>query len=204
MVRLAVVVEGATEVDFVDRVLTGHLSGTGIYPIPASLQGRVSVQRLSERMSELYWNHDVVTSLVDYYGFEDKGQDTVAQLEGRIHAACLSATNRTIEESAIIPYVQRHEFEGLLFSEVSAFAALPQVSEDIIQELAGIRRAFPTPEDINDGPNSAPSKRIEQLLFRYNKRVNGPQIAQAIGLSTIRAQCPRFNYWVARLESLAA
>ena len=35
------------------------------------------------------------------------------------------------------------------------------------------------------------------------RRIDGPQIAQAIGLSTIRAQCPRFDAWVTRLEALA-
>ena len=51
---------------------------------------------------------------------------------------------------------------------------------------------------------TAPSKRITQILPHYNKVVHGPQIAQTVGLPTIRRECPRFSAWVTRLESLAA
>ena len=88
------------------------------------------------------------------------------------------------------------------FPRSVAFATLPQVSEEIIQELTAIRKEFPTPEDINDDPNTEPSKRIEQIFADYDKPTDGPLIAQEIGLAAIRAQCPRFNAWVARLESL--
>jgi hypothetical protein len=155
-------------------------------------------------MVELLWSFEVVTSLVDYYGFEDKENDSVGDLEERIRTAVISEIGRSFDESRILTYVQRHEFEGLLFSDTYAFAALPQATQEILQALNTIRGEFQTPEEINDNPNTAPSKRLEHLIPRYNKRVNGPQIAQTIGLPTIRDQCPRFNQWLTRLESLAA
>ena len=61
----------------------------------------------------------------------------------------------------------------------------------------------PTPEDINDDSNAAPSKRIVGAIPRYRKSVHGPQVAETVGLGAIRAECSRFNEWVARLESLS-
>ncbi len=204
MVRLAVVVEGLTEVAFVDQTLAAHLLDYGVYTTPTSLGGRITVERLGSRMVELLWSFEVVTSLVDYYGFEDKQNDSVGDLEERISTAVISEIGRSLDESRVLAYVQRHEFEGLLFSQVSAFANVPGADEPALRQLAEIRGQFPSPEDINDDPNTAPSKRISNVLSRYNKRVNGPQIAQTIGLPTIRAQCPRFNQWLTRLESLKA
>ncbi len=161
------------------------------------------MERLATRMAELFWSFDVVTSLVDYYGFENKGDDSVGELEERIRTAVLSEIGRPFEESRIVPYVQRHEFEGLLFSQVSGFIDVPGADQADLQKLQNIRAQFATPEDINENPNTAPSKRISWVLPDYNKRVNGPQVAQAIGLATIRRECPRFNQWLTRLESLA-
>lgn len=203
MVRLAVVVEGLTEVAFVDQLFATHLLDYGVYATPTSLGGRITVERLASRMAELFWSFDVVTSLVDYYGFENKGDDSVGELEERIRTAVLSEIGRPFEESRIVPYVQRHEFEGLLFSQVSGFIDVPGADQADLQKLQNIRAQFATPEDINDNPNTAPSKRISWVLPDYNKRVNGPQVAQAIGLPTIRRECPRFNRWLTRLESLA-
>ena len=203
MVRLAVVVEGLTEVAFVDQPVAAHLLDYGVYATPTSLGGRITVERLAGRKAELFWSFDVVTSLVDYYGFEDKGDDSVSELEERIRTAVLSEVGRPFNESRIVPYVQLHELEGLLFSQVNGFSNVPGVDQATLQQLQSIRAQFASPEDINDSPNTAPSKRIEQLIPRYNKRVNGPPIAQAIGLPAIRRECPRFNSWITRLETLA-
>ena len=68
--------------------------------------------------------------------------------------------------------------------------------------LRALRAQFPTPEQINDNSDTAPSKRIAGVVLRYNKRVHGPLLAEMIGMDTIRAECPRFNAWITRLEAL--
>ena len=65
-----------------------------------------------------------------------------------------------------------------------------------------IRGQFETPEDINDNPETAPSKRIAGAIPRYNKRLHGPLLTKEISLEIIRDECPRFNDWMTRLESL--
>ena len=68
--------------------------------------------------------------------------------------------------------------------------------------MAAIRGAFATPEHINNSPQTAPSKRILALVPHYKKTVDGPLIAEDIGLDAIRAQCPHFNNWIERLLAL--
>lgn len=103
----------------------------------------------------------------------------------------------------MFPYVQKHEFESLLFSDTAAFGAPECDAEWDIQALASIRRQFRTPEDINDSPETAPSKQISNVLPGYDKPVHGPLVAKETGLEKIRAECPRFHVWLTRLERLA-
>ena len=204
MTRLAVSVEGQTEEAFVNRILAPHLLNFGVYSTPILIGrkgGNVTVERLAADMARLLSSFDRVTSLVDFYGFRDKGDATPDDLEQRILEAIDDKISRTWNQSWVIPYVQLHEFEGLLFSDVTAFGAV-NVTNEAVERLRAIRVRFPTPEEINDHRDTAPSKRIAAVMPRYSKVVDGPLIAEAAGLHVIRAQCPRFNEWVTRLESL--
>lgn len=212
MIRLAITVEGVTERGFVNQVLAPHLEAREIYPSSMLLGrtrrsndsgGNVTIGRLAVDMAAQYHRFDFVTSLVDFYGFRDKGTRTVEELEQDIIQEVERRLRVNWDRRKMVPYVQLHEFEGLLFSQVNGFINVPGADRPILRQLQGIRGQFPSPEEINDNPDTAPSKRIEQLLPRYNKRVNGPSIAQAIGLPTIRRECPRFHNWVSHLESLA-
>ncbi|MYA89885.1 MAG: DUF4276 family protein [Boseongicola sp. SB0662_bin_57] len=132
--------------------------------------------------------------------FKDKGQCSADELEQAIRAGVEETTGWL--GGRLAPYVQWHEFEGLLFSDVSAFKNLPDIPPQAIQALRDIRSAFETPEHINDNRKTAPSKRIEEEVPRYRKRVHGPLIAETAGLETMRAACPRFSAWLACLESM--
>ena len=63
---------------------------------------------------------------------------------------------------------------------------------------------FKSPEEINQGTKTAPSKSILQELPRYQslKVIAGVQIAQEIGITAMRQKCPHFNDWITRLESI--
>ncbi len=209
MIRLAVSVEGQTEEEFVKGVLVPHLQPHGVATIPVLLGrarnrgsdgGSVTVERLVPEIVHLRRSHDAVTTLVDFYGFREKAQRSAEELEQVIR--------KDVEERSgwqgdrLMPYVQRHEFEGLLFSDVSAFRVLPDILPQAVRMLGDIRSAFATPEDINDDKRTAPSRRIKDALPRYRKQAHGPLIAEATGLEKIRAECPRFNAWLERLETL--
>ena len=203
MTRLAIVVEGRTETDFVKNVLCPHLSEWGVYPYPNSLEGNVSSERLAHRMAGLLRPHDRVTSLVDFYGFKRRNAAGPDELQDQIDAAVRRKMPLNWDLSHAFSYVQQYEFEALLFSDVDAFDALPRVSAEHLAVLRAIRNRFRSPEHINDSPDTAPSKRIANVIPRYNKRADGYVVALEIGLPAIRAACPRFDAWLARLESLA-
>ena len=196
--------EGETEEEFINKLLAGYLRTKGIETRPVLLGGDVTVEKLAREMADLIWTHDYVTSLVDFYGFKGKGDMTTDQLQCELHRKVDERIGRSWNETRVFPYVQRHEFEGLLFSDVESFTTL--LAEDVdtacVQKLRRIRHQFPTPEDINDSSTTAPSKRIRIWIPRYDKRVNGPDVAAEIGLCRIRAECPRFNQWLTHLESL--
>lgn len=202
MTRLGIVVEGQTEAEFVDRVLTEHLRHAGVEPTPVPLRGNVSVETLSNRMQRAYWSFDAVTSLVDLYGFRGKRDATVAALEEKVVAQVRSRIDRNWAAHKVFPYVQQHEFEALLFSDVAAFSAINAPLE-AIDKLRAVRADFATPEDIDDDPATAPSKRIAAIVPRYHKVRDGTDVAAAVGLSAMRAACPRFNAWLTRLEELS-
>ena len=212
MIRLAISVEGPTEEEFVKNVLADYLSRIGIYTTPILLGrarggsngGNVSMDRLVAEMAYLLRSFDAVTSFVDFYGFSGKGDKTVDDLEKDVTRQIRKKLGRRWHPEEVFPYVQKYEFEGLLFANVDAFVNAINASEDSVEELRSIRVRFPTPEDINDNSETAPSKRIVKIITQYEKRLYGPLIAMEIGLETIRAKCPRFDKWVTRLESLGS
>ena len=153
-------------------------------------------------MARLYHDFDVVTSLVDFYGFRGKGDRTVDQLEELLVEEIQKKVSSPWDQRKVIPYVQKHEFEGLLFSDVRAFSALTAATHHQVEELRAVRSSFQSPEDINDNPDTAPSKRIKNVLPGYQKVVDGNLIATETGLDAIRAECPSFDQWLAKLESL--
>ena len=203
MTRVAISVEGSTEEAFVKALFVDYLAEKGIFVQPFPLHGNITVQRLASDMARLFWDYDFVTSLVDFYGFRDKDEKTVEELEENISEVIDERINRSWDQSRIFPYIQQHEFEGLLFSDVESFRRVPGIDEERLVSLDQIRQQFETPEDINDNSTTAPSKRITALIPTYRKVLHGPLVAGETGLDSIRNECPRFNGWLSHLESLA-
>ena len=102
-------------------------------------------------------------------------------------------------DDRFIPFVVMHEFEGLLFSDCTAFASAIG-KPGLAASFQGIRDEFTTPEEINDSPITAPSKRVEELVKEYQKPLLGTLAALEIGLDAIRAACPHFHGWISGLE----
>ena len=204
MTRVAISVEGPTEEAFVKRLLRDYLAEKGIFVQPFLLGGRITVLRVASDMARLLWKYNFVTSLVDFYGFRDRGEKTIEELKRDIFDEVVKKIRRSnLDQRRIFPYIQRYEFEGLLFSDVESFRPILEVDEECLEKFGQVRQQFETPEHINDNPTTAPSKRIEALIPTYNKVLHGPLVANETGLDRIRNECPRFNEWLSRLESLA-
>ena len=94
-----------------------------------------------------------------------------------------------------------YEFEGLLFSAPGHLAA--GINQPALEgQFQHIRDIFNTPEEINNSPDTAPSKRIMALYQGYQKPIHGSLAAIEIGLASIRSECSRFDNWLKRIEVL--
>jgi hypothetical protein len=220
-VRLGISVEGQTEERFVKTVLMQHLQGFGVYatPVPVATSrsadgtkargGGINIDRVGNEIGRLLrgFSDGYVTTLYDFYGFEDKRPgDAVEHLEARIAA-------RVGSPERLISYVQLHEFESLLLSDAAVAADYFQASKLVALITQAVSRAG-TPEQVNDGHQTAPSKRLEAWtrdhsprLQRYSKATktrHGPQLAARLTLPVIRRACPRFDAWIGRLEAVSA
>ena len=72
-----------------------------------------------------------------------------------------------------------HEFEALLFSDCTKFGNLIGKPE-LIEKFQQIRSQFANPEEIDDTPNQAPSKRIQALVEGYEKPLLGTLAVLAV------------------------
>ena len=216
-------VEGRTEKNFIDKVLSPYLSNKGIYVQSSETttsSGRVKQKggdirftRIKKEISiflkqrpELY-----VSTFVDYYGIKEwPGTDklpinaTPSQISEILNEAAIQEMVQLEPKlrcnERYIPFLAIHEFEALLFS-------VPEILEREIGAFPGSAKAilekFGSPERINTGIDTAPSKRIIGLAnVPYHKATNGVDIARIITIDTIREQCPLFDVWLQKIEGL--
>jgi len=210
MRNICIICEGQTEVNFVQECLVPHLLKNNVYLHARILQaqsgrhrgGRVTVERLATHISHEYRSYDAVTTFVDFYGFQDRD----GRSKEAVETAILQAVQKRVpnlDERFVLPYVQLHEFEGLLFSDTDKFDwVIDGWSDAVADKLHKVAAQFDSPEDINDSPQTAPSKRIEAIFppGSYTKTEHGPLIAESIGMEVIREKCPEFNKWLLWLE----
>lgn len=214
MRRLIVICEGPTEQEFCHDVLAPHLSMFNIdvvAPVVKKSNGGI-VPWASLRpqiMNHLRENEAYVTMLVDYYGIKDhfkfpgwEESVNIVNKQERIHFL-LERMKLDLPEEVryrFFPYIQLHEFEGLLFSDIKAFKECFDESEVNLSELESTMAQFATPEDINNSPTTAPSKRLIAAIPGYNKIVYGSILAELIGIEQMRNKCPLFDEWIGLLE----
>lgn len=219
--RVNFIVEGQTEETFVRDVLQEHLVSRGVLIAVRCVQtgrqrgkifrgGMTSFAR-AERDIRRWLAEDpsaYLTTMFDLYRLPvDFPQYVVAKGQHdpyRKVAILEQALAEAIGSHHFIPHIQLHEFEGLLFSDVETIDAALSLHRrpSRLGELQAIKNAFANPEEINEGEETAPSKRLIKLYPGYDKPLFGPQIARRIGLASIRAQCPHFAAWLARLENI--
>lgn len=224
MRRLNVLAEGQTEEAFVNQVLAPHLAPFGVFAIVRCVTTRRDRHRhdivyrggfrefaKAQRDLERWMAEDrgaAFTTMFDLYalprdfpGYEDAAQLRDPYARVRHLEQALAAR---IGESRLIPYVQLHEFEALLFSDPEKFDWQYIEHAPAIARLVEISRQFDSPELIDDGERTAPSKRIiaEIPEYAFQKSTAGPVIASHIGIATMRACCPHFAEWITCLEGL--
>lgn len=220
MIRVHVICEGQTEEMFVNEVLADTFLPMNICLVPALIGkpghkgGNFKFERLltDVRARLLDDKTAYCTTFFDFYGLPEdfpgkeqaKAKVGMPQKADCLLAALTEKLQATLGENPLrrfIPYVQMYEFEGLLFSHPEKLAqGINQV--DLGDSLQKIRDAFDSPEEINNSPVTAPSKRIGKLYSAYDKPIHGSLAAIEIGLDVIRQECQRFDAWLKKLEAL--
>ncbi len=149
-------------------------------------------------MIDLYAIHPEFPRLAEAEGLRSMPEKRVEFLE--------QAFAEDIDDLRFVPYVQLHEYEAYLFSDPTWFEYFYDRHQRQIAALKAIADRHATPELIDDGSHSAPSKRIIAELPDYEdaRSAIGPQVAELIGLELIRNKCPHFAAWMSRLEGLGA
>lgn len=219
MKRLIIVVEGDTEKEFVDKVLSPYLYSSGLlqvdcFKIKHSKGGLTKYQHLkTDLINCVYESNVLVSTLIDFYALPTdfpkyEEAKTIVNKADRLtflEKAILEDLETEKEQafSNLVPYIQLHEFEALVFSSIDAIKSLYSNEDAKFSELEQIISAFPNPEDINDSPQTAPSKRLtnDQLIRGYNKVNDGIMIIEEAGIDTVLSKCPRFKTWVETLIS---
>lgn len=153
----------------------------------------------------------IVTMLIDFYRIKDSYQfpggeeaKTIEDSQDKMNGLFQDMAKDMPEDlrSRFVPYIQLHEFEGLLFSEISVFRNNFLPSECDFDAIQSAIDEFETPEDINNKPETAPSSRLMSAVTGYDKVVYGSLLAEETGLSMIRSRCPLFNSWIERIEDV--
>jgi len=216
MKRIIIICEGETEQEFCKNVLSKHFINLQISlerPLIKKTGGGIVSWENLKKQIENHLKEDstaFVTTLIDCYGIHPK--HNFPKWEESKKRVDKSSRMDFIEEQMrldlnenlswrFIPYIQLHEFEGLLFNDITFFHFSKSEFTNF-QELQHIIESNPNPELINDSPETAPSKRLQKLIKGYNKVVYGAIIAETIGLERMRAKATRFHKWISILEKL--
>ena len=198
MIRLGISVEGKTERLFVNRVLHPQLLGYGIDATGIDIGGAVSLDKIRGVLPTVLGSFDFVSTMYDFYRFKRRENRDVVALE----AAILELVDGE-RQQRLLPYIQLHEFEALLFAVPEKMVGWLEGNETDLTAMQQAVRQCGSPEKVNDSPETSPSHRLQKLFgHRYDKPLHGPEIIELAGLPAIRAQCPRFDAWIARLEAL--
>ena len=219
MNRILVLVEGQTEEGFVKKILSPYLISIGLFLVPKIIytkripdrvdrKGGVATFGKIEKELRLLLRDTgacLVTTMIDYYRLPQDfprlaTEPAVTNCYERV-ARLEQAFSERISHSRFLPHLSLHEFEALLFSSPRLISQ-PFPDQDESEKFIAIRQQFSSPEEIDDGDQTAPSKRILKIYPAYKKRLHGLLIAQSVGLSAMRNECKHFDEWLTKLESL--
>lgn len=211
MPRLIFIVEGDSEQRFINEHLVSYLTlkfpGVSMHAQKITTNrkknvkgGNVNYELLKNEIRRTYAQGGVlITTFMDFFrlptDYPGYTQDVkqISQIEDAIRVDCSSI----IPPTAFLPYIQKHEFETLLFAYSAGFSKVVDAAK--MSEILSVLKKFSNPEDINGSPETAPSKRLLSI-FNYKKVADSALVMKDVDIDALRKRCPRFDAWVGRLE----
>jgi hypothetical protein len=224
-VEIYILTEGQTEQTFVRDVLAPYMAYKNIYIYPVLIGkpghkgGDIRFERAEKDICRLLKQRKgtYISTMFDYFRIDTKwpGKEKVQKkvtsginliasdkakiLEKEAYAQIANSFPNYCPENRFVPYISMHEFEALLFSDIDILADKTGMDILGVKEIIG---DYNNPEEIDDDPQKAPSKRLESLNPGYRKVAMGKIISENIGIQTIREKCPHFNEWLTKFEAL--
>lgn len=224
---LQIIVEGSSEENFVNDVMVKHFALLGIFVSARKI--RTGWDRINNKPSKggllkyskfkndvLRWiesdkgrSNTFYTSFIDLYAFPKDSESPyilrIQQLTDPYQKVTEleKAIKQDINHPNFIPYIQLHEFEALILSDPDRLLGMYPDGQTGINRLKKDIGST-NPEEVNESPQTAPSKRITRYLPDYEgqKAQVGPLVAEDIGLTELRKKCPHFNEWITQLEKI--
>lgn len=217
MKHLIYIVEGDTEERFVNEILSRYFVSKGLYNRVQCFKlkhsnGGISKYSHLKRdiINTIYENDVIVTTMIDFYRLPsdfpqysniDVNKTHYEQI--RILESAMKVDIETTQQcnfDNFIPYIQLHEFESLIFSSIQGFDAVFENKEIKRKDILSVIDGFPNPEDIDNGPNTAPSVRLAKLVPGYDKVLFGVDMLSYIGIDVLLSKCPHFKEWIEEQE----
>lgn len=207
MKRVVFIVEGNTEVLFINQMVIPYLYKEG-FKNSMNAQtiltnkkqnkkgGVINYQYLKNDIERVFAQGNViVTTFIDFFRLPTNFPNftTDSNLISEIEEGVFDDINN----SNLIPYIQKYELEALLFSDKESFEIVID-EQSKLDKINDITEEFPNPEDINSNPEKAPSKRLEQI-FDYDKVADSQLIFAMMSFESIFQKCPRFRNWITAL-----
>lgn len=223
--RLHFVVEGQTEETYVNRVLVPHLSSFSVWgDVRCVMTGRRRgairrgglVSYAKARDDIVFWMKEdrepdvAFTTMFDLYALPEDfpGYGNSRRIADPFRRVALleEALRNDIKHPRFIPHIQLHEFEALILTDPQKLDWEFIEHDKAIRGIVEMAAEYASPEVIDDGHDSAPSKRIIKEIPEYEgrKASAGPLVAEKIGLPILAAKCRHFADWLDRLKALGA
>lgn len=220
-----ILVEGQAEETFVKELLEPYFLNYGIYVYPVLIstkrsregtkfKGGLTRGNFSNFISDiqkLIYNipsSGIVSTFIDYYRLPSVFPSYSQRLQFNTPADKVSFLENALFEHLkspqnFIPYIQLHEFEAFIFSHPIGLQSYIDPSEATIDNLLTVINEYENPEDINEGENTSPSKRILQHYKNYDKVAEGNLMLLEIGMNTLLLKCPHFKNWIDKIVARA-
>ena len=227
MIRVNVLAEGQTEMNFVKKVLNNFFAGRLFLNSRCVLtsrdnrrnyefRGGMTTYRRAKNDIICWLKSDsdaYVTTMFDFFQIPKDFPDYTKAMGESNHAAGAAILEKgmrnDIQENLpsslrnrFIPYIQLHEVEALLYTDLNVIKKDYLDAKDVaaIDRLISETKDIP-PEEINHGEETAPSKR---LMNAINYRKGNIPVAwlESITIPRVRDCCPHFSGWIDKLSNL--
>ena len=218
MKRLIFIVEGETEEMFVNSMLKPYFLKSGFnntlqcFKIKRSNGGMQKYSYVKQDILRVIYEQEaIVTTMFDFYALPSTfpGQTDIKDINNHLEKVLylekkmkedLEVSQRT-SFGNYVPYIQLHDFEALVFTSEKGFEQLFEHSEMNYKGISELIKQYPNPEEINDSPQTAPSKRIKKLIPGYQKVLFGNLLVAYNGMSILLSKCPHFRSWIETLKA---